>query len=77
MVLGQGLRPVGFGLVVGLGAAVLAASSLRTLLYGVQASDPVTFGVAALLVAGSALAACLPPAARASRVDPALTLRAE
>jgi putative ABC transport system permease protein len=77
MVLGQGLRPVGFGLVAGLVAAALAASSLRTLLYGVQASDPATFGFAALLVVGSALAACIPQAARASRVDPALTLRAE
>jgi putative ABC transport system permease protein len=65
------------GMVIGLGAAVIASRSLETLLFGITRSDPVTYaGVVAMLLGASALASWL-PAWRAARVDPALTLRAE
>jgi putative ABC transport system permease protein len=65
------------GMIVGLGAAVIASRALKTLLFGVTRSDPVTYAVVvALLLCASALASWL-PAWRAARVDPALTLRAE
>jgi ABC-type antimicrobial peptide transport system permease subunit len=64
---------VGIGLTLALGLGRL----LSTLLYGIQAHDPLTFvGVAALLV-GVALVATWLPARRAAKVDPAITLRAE
>jgi ABC-type lipoprotein release transport system permease subunit len=65
------------GLAVGIPLALLATRLLRSLLYEVSASDPVTFfGVAALL-AGVALVASWIPARRAARVDPAVALRAD
>jgi len=77
LVLAQGLRPVVTGLGAGLVAAWLASSWLRTLLFGVEPVDAVSFGGAVLLVSVCAVAACLPLAGKASRVDPALTLRVE
>ncbi|HUF46911.1 MAG TPA: FtsX-like permease family protein, partial [Vicinamibacterales bacterium] len=70
MVLGQGLAPVGLGLTLGLAVALLASSSLGSLLYDLSGHDPATFVTAAVLVAGCGLLACLPPAARAARLDP-------
>jgi len=77
LVLGQGLRPVLVGLTVGLVTAGLATSSLRALLYDVGTADPASFGAAAFVVTACAVAACLPPARRATRIRPAETLRAE
>jgi predicted permease len=75
MVLAQGLRLVSVGVVVGLAGAWAASRSVAALLYGVEARDPLTFaGVATLLAAVGALAAWV-PARRATRVDPAETLR--
>jgi ABC-type lipoprotein release transport system permease subunit len=73
----RGMAPVLAGLVVGIPLALLATRLLRSLLYEVSASDPVTFvGVAALLAAVALVASWL-PARRAARVDPTVTLRAD
>jgi putative ABC transport system permease protein len=77
MVLRQGMRPVAAGLLGGLALAAASTQALASLLYGVTARDFRTFAAVAAVLAGSALAACLIPAWRASRIDPAVTLRAE
>jgi putative ABC transport system permease protein len=77
LVLGQGLRLVGLGLAAGCGTALLLARLLRTMLFGVSATDPLIFAGVALLLAFVALLASLIPARRAAKVDPMIALRAE
>jgi predicted permease len=73
----RGMAPVLAGLAVGLALALFATRLLRSLLYEVSESDPVTFvGVAALLAAVALVASWL-PSRRAARVDPTITLRAD
>jgi putative ABC transport system permease protein len=77
MVFLNGLRPVFAGVVVGGLAALVALRGLTGLLFEVQPADPAALAAAlGLLVVGGA-AACVAPARRASRVDPAVSLRAE
>ncbi|CAA9503645.1 MAG: Acidobacterial duplicated orphan permease (function unknown), partial [uncultured Solirubrobacterales bacterium] len=77
LMLRRGMAPVLAGLAVGIPLALLATRLLRSLLYEVSASDPVTFvGVAALLAAVALVASWL-PSRRAARVDPTVTLRAD
>jgi predicted permease len=77
LIVTQGLRLAGLGLLLGLGAALGLARSLRSLLYEVSPFDPVSFaGVALTLVAIGALA-CWLPARRATSVNPMEALRAE
>lgn len=73
----DGLRPVAWGLAVGLVAAVGLARFATSQLYGVAPSDPVAFIGATVLMILVALGACLPAAVRASRIDPSRALRAE
>ena len=75
LVLREGMMPVAAGILVGLGGAAMLARVMKTLLFGVDALDPVTFGAVATALAGVALAACYVPARRAMTVDPANTLR--
>jgi ABC-type antimicrobial peptide transport system permease subunit len=77
MVMGQGLAPVAMGVAVGALAAGALTRVVASMLFGVSALDPVTFGGVALLLALVAGLAGYLPARRATRVDPALALRCE
>jgi putative ABC transport system permease protein len=80
MILKQGMLLILIGVALGLaGAYVLTKylESLTTMLYGVRPSDPLTFGVTALLLTLVALLACYFPARRAAKVDPLVALRYE
>src|SRR5262249_19088879 len=76
-ILGQGGRPVGFGLVVGTIAAAALGRVIRSFLPLVDARDWVTFAVIALALGVLALCACYLPAHRATRVPPMTALRHE
>ena len=65
------------GLAIGLVTAWAATRAMKNLLYGVTATDPLTFAAVAALLAFIALIACWAPARRASRVDPITVLREE
>ena len=77
MIVGEGLRTAGIGILIGTGVALLAARSLETLLFEVSAVDPMIYGsvIGALLLV--AIAASYFPARRAARVDPLIALRGE
>jgi putative ABC transport system permease protein len=77
MVVRRGLTLTGIGIAMGLAGSWAATRSLKNLLYGVTATDPVTFAEVAILLTLIALAACWTPAWRASRVDPIKVLREE
>jgi ABC-type antimicrobial peptide transport system permease subunit len=74
-VLGETLRTVGVGIVIGMVGAVAGARALQALVYGVSATDPVTFISVPLVVLVVAVLAAAVPAWRASRVDPVSVLR--
>ena len=77
LVVGQGLGLTLLGVGLGLAAALALTRFLTTLLFGVSPTDPVAFGVIALLLTGVALLACYAPARRATQVDPMVALRCE
>ncbi len=74
---GRGMKLVMVGLVIGLAAALVATSLLKSLLFGVGRGDPITYLGICLLLALAAFAACFLPARRATRVDPLVALRNE
>jgi predicted permease len=77
LVVGQGMQMALVGGLIGLGVALALTRFLRSLLYEVEATDPLTFaGVALVLVMTALLASCL-PAWRAAKVNPMVALRAE
>ncbi len=77
MVLGQGARLAGMGVGIGIAAAFGATHMMSSYLYGVGATDPLTFAAVSLLLGAIALLACYLPARRATRVDPMIALRYE
>ncbi len=77
LVIGQGMKIALIGLGVGVALALAVTRVLSSLLFNVSATDPVTFVVVALLLAGVALLACWVPARRATKVDPMVALRYE
>ncbi|HYO99374.1 MAG TPA: ABC transporter permease [Pyrinomonadaceae bacterium] len=77
LAVGQGLKLVLVGIAVGLGAAFLLTRVMSSLLYGVSATDPVTFLSISLVLIGVAVLASFIPALRATRIDPMVALRYE
>lgn len=73
----EGLRLVGLGMVIGLGSALALTRALGGLLFRVGATDLVTFVAVTLAMGSVALVACYLPARRAARVDPVVALRSE
>ena len=75
LVMREGLALTGAGIVIGLLVAAAAARWSASLLYGIPALDPVTFAVVPVLMIAASIIACILPAWRAARVDPACSLR--
>jgi predicted permease len=75
LVLGQGMRTAGIGVVLGLAGAIALTRYLQSLLFGVGAYDLSVYAGVTILLLGVALAACYLPALRATRVAPTVALR--
>ena len=77
LIVGESMLIVGIGGAFGLAGALALTPLMKTLLYGVRASDPITFLVVALVLGIVAMAASYIPARRATKVDPVVALRYE
>ena len=77
LVLRQGARLAVFGVAIGLAGALLLTRLVHGLLYGVAATDPLTFVGVPIVLTGIALVASLVPARRATRVDPVVAMKAD
>jgi predicted permease len=77
LILRQGMSLILVGVGVGLSISLLLTRVLKNLLFGISATDPITFAVVVLVLGGVALLACYFPARRATKVDPLVALRYE
>ena len=77
LVMLRGMSLVGVGLVIGVSGALAGAQVMQSWLFGIGAADPLTFVGVSLCLAAVALPACLVPALRAARLDPAEVMKAE
>jgi putative ABC transport system permease protein len=77
LLLGRALAMTAVGVALGLAAALGLTRLLASMLYGVPAHDPLTFGAVALLLVGVAFLACYLPARRAARIDAMVALKSE
>ena len=77
LVLRQGMVTVGIGLAFGLAGTLILARLLRSLLFEISPTDPVTIAAVIFILAGVAVLACSLPACRAARIDPMVALRYE
>jgi predicted lysophospholipase L1 biosynthesis ABC-type transport system permease subunit len=77
LVLGQGARLALFGVTIGVFSALVLTRFMASILFGVSASDPLTFASVAILLTLIVLAACYIPARRAMHIDPIVALRYE
>jgi len=77
LIVGQGMRPVVQGAALGVAASLLLSRLMTSMLFGVAASDPVTYAAVALMLVAAAALACYLPALRALRVDATSALRQE
>src|SRR5580693_4766607 len=75
LILGEGLRLIGSGVLAGMALAIVLSRVLRTFLFEVQPSDPATLLIVGVLFVGVALLACWAPVRRAAKVDPLEALR--
>jgi len=76
-IIGEGISLLGVGFLIGLGSAIALIRVTSSLIFGVSPLDPWTFGAIAAALAVVGLVACYVPSSRATKVDPAVTLRAD
>jgi putative ABC transport system permease protein len=77
LIIGQGMRLASIGIIIGLAGSLALTRFIKTLLFEVKASDPLTYASIALLIVAVSTLACYLPARRAAEVDPLAALKYE